>query len=78
MSQEWNPAFKGPETIDTALDPLHEKIHTDLYAKATEGVYIPPDTNRPIDKFLQPNATVDEERPRLLQKAQNKDSDDDR
>jgi hypothetical protein len=60
VSQEWNPAFKGPETLDTALDPLHRKIHTDIYAKATEGVYIPPDTSRPIDKFLQPNATIDE------------------
>jgi hypothetical protein len=59
VSQEWNPAFKGPETLDTALDPL-QKIHSDIYAKATEGVYIPPDTSRPIDNFFQPSATIDE------------------
>jgi hypothetical protein len=37
-----NPAFKGPETLDTALDSLHRKItHTDINAKATRRCLYP-------------------------------------
>jgi len=60
VSQEWNPAFKGPETLDTTLDPLHRKMNSDRYSKATEGIYIPLDTCRPIEKILQPDVTIDE------------------
>jgi len=32
-----NPAFKGPETLDMALDSLHRKItHPDIYTKLQE------------------------------------------
>jgi hypothetical protein len=36
-----NPTFKGPETLDTALDSLHKKItHIDINTKATRrGLY---------------------------------------
>jgi hypothetical protein len=50
-----NPAFKGPETLDTALDSLHEKSHTDITPKATWGC-LPPARHKPTQhtKFYNP------------------------
>jgi hypothetical protein len=31
VSQEWNCAFKQPETLDTALDPFHRITHRQKY-----------------------------------------------
>ena len=47
-----NPAFKGPETLDTTLDSLHKKkshLQTCLL-RLPGGDYIPPD-NRPSNQL---------------------------
>jgi hypothetical protein len=47
-----NPAFKGPETLDMALDSLRRKItHTDIYAKATRRFIYPARHNRPSNQL---------------------------
>jgi hypothetical protein len=55
VSQEWKPTFKGPETLDTALDSIHpafkgpEENHAQTYILRLQGgVYILPDTTDPI------------------------------
>jgi len=66
VSQEWNCAFKQPETLDTALDSFHRVTHRPEAKLQEESISCPTQT----DYAIQTPSTMDQGQSRPLRETQ--------